>query len=128
VLTNLAGAPAARLAVGVVNAHMARAPGLRRHTHRVAEGAPPVPPERYGTYASAEGGRVELRPGDGGGLVVQVGGERLDARPLDARTYIVPLDGEERSLELLDLEVGPAVFFGLRVLSLVVPRPVGAKA
>lgn len=132
VLSNLAGAPSARLSTGFVDAEL----GLDPHTTFKVSFATYVGPkaeddpadiERLralaGRYASDEGASVDVEISESGELTLVSDGTRLPARRIGERRFAIPFRGDEMSLEFLTAGGDDAITFGFRVLR---RAPVGA--
>jgi CubicO group peptidase (beta-lactamase class C family) len=114
-LTNLANAPAAKLAYGLVNAALDRAPETPLVTYPTYE-IDPARLQRYvGTYQGQPGTTVRFEVRDGA-LSVTAGAASQPGRPYAPDSFVV--DATEESYRFLERAQGEiwAVFSGMRTM------------
>lgn len=124
VLSNLAGAPSAKLSTGFVDAELGLDPQttfkVAFPAYEPAALADPANLERVralaGRYASDEGATVEIEVSEEGELALVSDGTRLPARRIGERRFAIPFRGDEMSMEFLTVGGEEAVTFGFRVL------------
>ena len=98
-LTNLANAPAAGLAHGLVNAYLGLEPGTPWATYPPRAADPPELPRLAGTYRDQPGAPVRVSL-EGGQLRVEMAEETLTARPYcDGAFVLEPPQQPARFLE-----------------------------